>query len=147
MESQKKDLDVICESCKKPFFESTILRHVAKSKSCKAFYGSRFKEMKKEKGRQKALRFRYKTPEAHDKLLKKERDSYANNTCIKEKRRENYQKNKEKIKEENKKNRTRILSSIANENAEKISKVGKIPNILQKASENLEDLKKIFESQ
>ena len=114
-------MDKICEFCNKTLSESTLLRHIAKSKSCKSFYGPRFNEMKKEKGREKVFKFRYKTPEAHEKLLKQRRESYTNTTDLKEKNKEIYQKNKEKIREANRKERRATLSLIAKQNIEKNS--------------------------
>ena len=40
---------VSCEFCKEKYMPSTILIHIGMNKSCKKHYGSRFKEMKKEK--------------------------------------------------------------------------------------------------
>ena len=120
MESQTKDLETICECCKKSFFQTTILRHIGKSKSCKSFYGPRFIEMKQEKGREKVYKHRCKNSIVPARQLKKRRDLYANNPDLKEKNRQIYQKNKEKIKAENEKRRTEFRSFLAKENAEKI---------------------------
>ena len=144
MESQTKDLETICECCKKLFFQTTILRHIGKSKYCKSFYGPRFIEMKKEKGREKVYKHRHNSV-VPARQLKKRRDLYANNPDLKEKNRQIYQKNKEKIKEENEKSRTKFRSFLAKENAEKILREGTTPNILHKSIEKLEDFQKVFE--
>ena len=145
MASQKKDEDVICESCNKSFTESTLLRHIGKKESCKSFYGLRFNEMKKKKGREKVSKFRQKPSKSHDDQLKKRREKYANDIEQKEKNRENYQKNKDKIKVANKEKRTKLLTLIARENEEKISKEEERPNILCKSYENTNELKKVFQ--
>ena len=56
MESQGKNLEIPCENCKRIFVETTLLRHIGKAEACKSFYGHKFEEMKKEKGRQKVQR-------------------------------------------------------------------------------------------
>ena len=60
MASQKENFEVNCEFCNKPFFQTTILRHIGQSTDCKKHYGPRFLEMKKEKGRNKVYKFRNK---------------------------------------------------------------------------------------
>ena len=145
MASQTKDEDVICESCNKSFTESTLLRHIGKKESCKSFYGLRFNEMKKKKGREKVSKFRQKPSKSHDDQLKKRREKYAKDIEQKEKNRENYQKNKDKIKVANKEKRTELLTLIARENEEKISKEKERPNILCKSYENTNELKKVFQ--
>ena len=102
MASQKKDIEITCEFCKQSFDQTRILRHIGQSESCKIFYGPRFIEMKKKKGREKVQKHRRKNS-ATSEQLQKRKDKYANKPDIKEKNRQIYQKNKEKIKEENKK--------------------------------------------
>ena len=113
MASTAKDLELACECCKKPFVQSTILRHIGKSKSCQSFYGPRFQEMKNAHRRKRVNKHRYKSLEENDKQLKRRRDLYANNSDLKEKNRKMYQQNKMKIKENNQKERTDTLSYIA----------------------------------
>ena len=144
MASQIKDLEVICEFCKKPYIESTILRHISKNESCKTFYGPRFTEMKKKKLRIKVFKCKNKNQKAYNRQTERRRELYAKNTDLKEKNRDIYQKNKEQIREKNKKERAGILHLIAGENAEKISKEKKTPNILYKSCEKLEELKKVW---
>lgn len=38
---------VVCEYCKKTFLANTHLKHLVKSKACKAHYGSKFEDLKK----------------------------------------------------------------------------------------------------
>ena len=147
MASQGKDLEMICESCKKPFVQSTLLRHIGKSELCQSFYGPRFIQMKKEKVREKVNRFRQKNPTATPSQLRKRRNSYATDPDKKEKRKENYQKHKQRIKQQNETERTEMLSLKAKRNNEKISKQESAPNILFKSLENLEDLEKVFEKE
>ena len=87
MTSPKKILDIDCEFCKKSFVESTILRHIGQSNDCKAHYGKRFIEMKKEKAREKVYRSRQKmTMKEKKRSLKRKRISYAQNEELKEKK-------------------------------------------------------------
>ena len=45
---------VPCEKCKSLCWPNSLIQHIGKSrKGCKAFYGPRFDEMKKEKNRAK----------------------------------------------------------------------------------------------
>ena len=148
MASQKKDLEMICESCKKPFVPSTLLRHIGKSESCLSFYGPRFIQMKKEKGREKVNRYRLKNSTATPSQLSKRRNSYATDPDKKEKRKQYYQKHKQMIKQQNETERTEMLSLIAKRNNEKISKQDSVAsNILYKSLEKIEDLEKVFEKE
>ena len=74
-----------CENCKRMFVETTLLRHIGKAEACKSFYGQKFEEMKKEKGRKKVQRHRFKTQMTSNQL-KKQRESYAKNLKMKEKK-------------------------------------------------------------
>ena len=65
-----------CES-KKSFWPNTILKHIGGSKKCKAFYGPRFTEMKKQQNREKMQKSRKK--KGIKRELKSQRDSYAKN--------------------------------------------------------------------
>ena len=38
-----------CESCNKELLESSLLKHIGTRKDCKAYYGTRYDDMKKEK--------------------------------------------------------------------------------------------------
>ena len=90
MASQGKDLEMICESCKKPFVQSTLLRHIGKSELCLSFYGPRFIQMKKEKVREKVNRYRQKNLTATPSQLRKRRNSYATDPDKKEKCKQSY---------------------------------------------------------
>ena len=92
-------LSKLLENSDKPFPKSKILRHIGSSKSCKSFYGPRFIEMKRKKGREKVSRYQMKNRE---KLLKDQREKYAKNLELKEKKKRISQKNVEKIKKESK---------------------------------------------
>ena len=122
MASQENDLEIICESSKKPFVQSTLLRHIGKSELCLSFYGPRFIQMKKEKVREKVNRFRQKNPTATPSQLRKRRNSYATDPDKKEKRKENYQKHKQRIKQQNETERTEMLSLKAKRNNKENSK-------------------------
>ena len=41
------DLSISCKFCKRQFLKKSLLRHISRNKSCKAFYGQEFKDMKK----------------------------------------------------------------------------------------------------
>ena len=122
MASQENDLEIICKSSKKPFVQSTLLRHIGKSELCLSFYGPRFIQMKKEKVREKVNRFRQKNPTATPSQLRKRRNSYATDPDKKEKRKENYQKHKLRIKQQNETERTEMLSLKAKRNNKENSK-------------------------
>ena len=80
MASQEKDLETICECCEKPMPQSRLLRHIGKKEECQLFYGSRFQEMKKEKGRIKVQLHRKKNNiKRTPSQLKEQRNAYANN--------------------------------------------------------------------
>ena len=59
-----------------------------------------------------------------EKQLEIQREKYAKNLELKEKKKKIYQKNKEKIKKKNKELRTYVLSCIGAENDQRISKKG-----------------------
>ena len=99
MAAENKALEVKCDSCKKTMIENTILRHIGNSKSCRKFYGTRYEEMKKKKGREKVAKHRLNKksfgPE-HEDQLRKMRELYANNQSMKDRKRKNYEKNSSK---------------------------------------------------
>ena len=67
-----------CESCTKSYTQSTLLRHIARSDTCKSYYGPRFLEMKKEKNRNKVYKHRRNmTKKEQKKESKKRRKLYA----------------------------------------------------------------------
>ena len=43
------DLKVSCKFCKRQFLQKSLLRHISRSKLCKAFYGEEFNDMKRVK--------------------------------------------------------------------------------------------------
>ena len=79
--------------------------------------------------------------------LRKRRNSYATDPDKKEKRKQSYQKHKQRIKQQNETERTEMLSLKAKRNNEKISKQESAPNILYKSLKNVEDLEKVFEKE
>ena len=94
MERKEK---VLCEFCKSSFFETTILRHLSKNQACKNHYGSRFEELKKKKDRERKQQSRLKLGKKEE--LERQREIYAQNSSIREKKRNNYQEKKAKLAE------------------------------------------------
>ena len=75
------------------------VKHIVKSKKgCRAFYGSRFNEIKKENNKKKVQRFRNRN--GIERELKNQRDAYANNPEKKEKKQNYYQENRESLSKE-----------------------------------------------
>ena len=68
------DLKVSCKFCKRQFLQKSLLRHITRNKSCKAFYGEEFNNMKRRKisNRKKKT---YKEKEDNKLRLFKERQS------------------------------------------------------------------------
>ena len=147
MAAENKALKVKCDSCRKTMIENTILRHIGNSKSCRKFYGTRYEEMKKKKGREKVAKHRLNKksfgPE-HEDQLRKMRELYANNQSMKDRKRKNYEKNKQQRKEKNEKETKEYLSFIAEKRKEKISNLEISPTILYKSIEKFEELEKVF---
>ena len=86
MPGNNSDMDVVCDFCKKSFTQTTILRHIGQSQACKAFYGPRFKEMKKKKATMRTENWKNNlTRKEKKKELKRNRILYANNPVKKEK--------------------------------------------------------------
>ena len=89
MSEEESGIDVNCELCKKSFSKEGILKHIGKNEACKEFYGPRFKEMKKEKERNRKAKNRAKLSlKDHNKLLKRQRIKYAQDPELKEKKKE-----------------------------------------------------------
>ena len=44
----KNDYKVLCKYCKKEFLSTSLLRHIARTESCKMFYGVEFENLKKQ---------------------------------------------------------------------------------------------------
>ena len=68
----------ICEGCQKPFQPTAILKHVSHSKKCKAAYGSKFDEMKKEKESAKLKKYYQKN---RDKILQSSNNYYKKHSA------------------------------------------------------------------
>ena len=60
MSGHDPDMEMICEFCKKLFPQKILLRHIAKKKDCKAYYGQRFTDMKKQNATQRKSKYRKK---------------------------------------------------------------------------------------
>ena len=58
---EQEELKLICEHCKKEFLSTSFLRHIGHKSDCKAFYGPKFEEMKKNKLHEYVKKFRKKT--------------------------------------------------------------------------------------
>ena len=82
--------DVACENCQKTFPPKSIFCHIGHNKKCKAFYGVRFDEMKKQQSREKTQRKRKRN--GIEKELKSQGASYATNPLKRRKKQDYYQK-------------------------------------------------------
>ena len=70
-----------CESCKKSLSPSKMLKHIGNSKACKAYYGSRFIELKASKKSDRNMKNWNKIPrKKKDKINKLRRKKYVNDT-------------------------------------------------------------------
>ena len=91
----------ICECCKQSFDTNTILKHIGHKKACKAFYGLRYNELKKEQNRKKVENFRDKLSlKKREEMLRTERERYHISSELKEKRKVLNLRRKEKIQDE-----------------------------------------------
>ena len=68
----------ICKGCQKEFQPTAVLKHVSHSKKCKAVYGSRFDEMKKEKESAKLKKYYQKN---RDKILQSSNNYYKKHSA------------------------------------------------------------------
>ena len=80
---------VICQNCKDPYDPSAIFKHIGNNKECKSFYGQDFEKLKKEKNK---LRFK-------KYQLTKQREKYASDLTIREKRKESNEKTYQEFKD------------------------------------------------
>ena len=80
---------VICENCKDDYDPASILKHIGNNQECKAFYGSDFERLKKEKNR---LRIK-------DYKLAKQREKYASDPNMREKKKESNKKSYQTLKD------------------------------------------------
>lgn len=119
------------------------MRHIGKNTACKAFYGPRFKEMKKKRERVRKAKNRQKISQKDQKkALKKQRKKYANDPELKKKKQQwhkIWKGRQEKEKQEQVSKRFEELTAI--ENSEE-SNEATGENILLRSTENL---KKVFE--
>ena len=85
MSGKESDMDYSCEFCNKTYGKKSILRHIGQSEACLAFYGPRFKEMKKKAASERKENYRSNlTVKKHKKVLQRNRILYANNPEMKE---------------------------------------------------------------
>ena len=68
----KQVVEINCEFCNKSLPQSSLLRHVGQSRECENYYGPRFMEMKKEKGRKKVQKHRSNMTVKEKKKIEKE---------------------------------------------------------------------------
>ena len=142
MASQKDNLEVSCESCKKSLTQSTILRHIGNTPTCKEYYGERFTEMKREKTRNKVYKHRQNLSiKERKKSLKKMRKIYSQNVEKKEKNRQNYLEKRQEIKIKNDKESKDYLLFKKEKNEKEIDELsdkGEDLNILDKSTNKLQ---------
>ena len=107
---QKNELEENCENCGDSFPTSSILKHIAKTKVCKSFYGTRFEDMKKERRDRRnekhrdAMQVLRRNTEFKENELRKEREKYAKDSGSKLKNRKDaYSKNPDKQRERKRK--------------------------------------------
>ena len=97
MEYEDSDEEESCENCEEIYPTSSLLKHIGKNKECKAFYGPRFHEMKKQQATDRKARWRQNmSKKDKKKLLKNQRQQYAKDTEKKEKLKQAYKEKKEK---------------------------------------------------
>ena len=138
MSEEESGIDVNCDLCKKSFSKEAILKHIGKNKACKEFYGPRFKEMKKEKERNRKAKNRAKLSlKDHNKLLKRQRIKYAQDPELKEKKKEWNKAWKEKNEMEKQERASKRFEELeTNENPEEFEEESGIM-ILLRSSDNL----------
>ena len=72
-------MEQTCESCKKKLDKSKILKHIGNSKACKAYYGSRYLELKANKRCETKLKYWNSLPRKRiEKINKDRREKYSN---------------------------------------------------------------------
>merc|ERR1712079_191158 len=100
-ESYEENPEMVCENCEKKLLKSKIVRHISRKKECKLYYGPRFDEMKKCNSKTKKRKSRQEI--GTEQELKRQRESYANNSAKRAKKREYnkkyYQKHRDQKKE------------------------------------------------
>ena len=69
-----------CESCNKELLESSLLKHIGTRKDCKAYYGRRYDDMKKEKINERKRTWRKVKGK---KELERQRQLYKENSIAK----------------------------------------------------------------
>ena len=143
MSGQHSDLESTCDFCNKSVLEKNLLRHIGKNSACKTFYGSRFKEMKKEQERVRKAKNRQKISQKDQKkALKKQREKYAKDLELQKKKQQWHKIWKDRQeKEKQEQVSKRFEESTVIENSEE-SNEGTEENILLRSTENL---KKVFE--
>ena len=78
------DLNQIsCEFCKRELPASSLLLHIGKSPKCRAHYGKRYDDLKKEKNKERKKLWRKSNGK---KELERQRQLYKENSCKKEKK-------------------------------------------------------------
>ena len=90
---------ISCEFCKKNLYEKSLLLHISKSKNCKAYYGKRYDDLKKEKNKEKKQLWRKVNGKNE---LKRQRELYKENPCKSEKKRKARKEKEEKLEKERK---------------------------------------------
>ena len=72
-------MEQTCESCKKRLDKSKLLKHIGNSKACKAYYGSRYLELKANKRSETKLKYWHSLPRKRiAKINKDRREKHSN---------------------------------------------------------------------
>ena len=80
------DLKVSCKFCKRQFLQKSLLRHISRSKLCKAFYGEEFNEMKRVKiSNRKKQNYRVKQDKEMEEKMRLVKEKQKRTEIAKEK--------------------------------------------------------------
>ena len=92
-----EEMEQTCESCKKILDKSKLLKHIGNSKACKAYYGSRYLELKANKRCETKLKYWNSLPRKRiEKINKDRREKYSNDPEKQAMKKLIYQERKEK---------------------------------------------------
>ena len=73
-EDSVKKLEEQCESCKKNLDKAKLLKHIGNSKTCKSYYGSRFKFLKHKQELERKSKYRERKREEINENQRKRRE-------------------------------------------------------------------------
>ena len=83
---------ISCEFCKKEVKQTSLLLHIGRTVNCRAYYGERFDEKKKEKNKTRKRKWRNVNGKRE---LQKEKELYKDDSSKREKRGQTCQRRKE----------------------------------------------------